>query len=395
MNLLRKRQSLLLLFTIPLLLSCQLLSRFQSSSTESPQATTEVFAVIEEREPATAEPSQEPATIIEPTVAPTQPAPSQDEENQPPPLPANNLGEGEDNATAESAGSDSNGATIYKSPAGYELSHFADWFVADYFGQTIISNNEAALEQGGDLINQPIILIASGNTNGQSAAGLLNAVQRELLIDGQLAPVSPVSPINRPSASGVRSVQRLILPEGNMEVTTEALINGDLYTVAIGLLPEGISQNERDSLRLILESITHTANTFSLTAADYGLTADGVTELNQSLFTTQLGATQTQEIDFGVNQLNVEPGNSALLPFTLAEQADISIVVSPSSSGFDLTVDLQDGAGESILQGGLFLDNGGAGSAERLEDIQLEAGTYTLVVRGFGLTGGSFSVELR
>lgn len=394
MNLPKKQPSVVLLFTIPLLFSCQILSRFQSTPADSSQTNQGSGLVLEEREKVpTAEP--EPETDPEPQPTAT-PVPIQTAAGEaPPPLPSGNDGENGDSESTEDQDSLASGPITFISPAGYELTHFADWFVVDTFGQTVITNRESALEVGGNLIDQPIIFIASGDTDGVSAPGLLNTVQRELLLEGQLANVSPVVPLNRPSASGVRTVQRLILPEGRMDVTTEVLVSGDLYTVAIGLLPEGASQNERDSLRLIMESVTLTKNTFDLTAADYGLTAEGLTDLNLALAESRPLPAEPQPISFGVNQIDLEPGNAAYLSFNLVEQTDISLIVSPTAAGLDLTIDLLNGAGESILLGDAFADSVGAGLAERLEDIQLEAGTYSLLVRGYGLTGGPITVELR
>lgn len=394
MNLLKKQPSVVLLLTIPLLFSCQILSRLQSTPTDSSQTSQGSGLVLEEREKA---PTAEPEPEIEPEPQPTAtPVPIQTAAGEaPPPLPSGNDGENGESESAENQDSSTSGPITFSSPAGYELTHFADWFVTDTFGQTVITNRESTLEVGGNLIDQPIIFVASGNADGISAPGLLTSVQRGLLLEGQLANVSPVVPLNRPSASGVRTVQRLILPEGRMDVTTEVLINGDLYTVAIGLLPEGASQNEQDSLRLIMESITLTTNTFDLTAADYGLTAEGITDLNLALAESRPLPTEPQPLAFGINQIDLEPGNAAYLSFNLAEQTDISLIVSPTGPGLDLTIDLLNGAGESILLGDAYTDSVGAGLAERLEDIQLEAGTYSLLVRGYGLTGGPITIELR
>ena len=102
----------------------------------------------------------------------------------------------------------------------------------------------------------------------------------------------------------------------------------------------------------------------------------------------------TQPIDFGQTQSSVAPGSSTLFEFSIEEPQTVNLTVIPVSPSFDVTIDLLDGESLSLAPEGLMVDEAGAGSAESLEEIALEPGSYQILVRGFALTGGAFTVEL-
>lgn len=372
------KRTQLILFTIPLLLSCQLTSLIGSEdTTENPltqPVETEVVSTELEVDEAASSSTEEP----EPT--PT----SETATNSPPALPSSNV---------EKEVVETSGSIVFQSPAGYELTHFADWIVADYFGQTIITNNEATLENGGALVDQPILIIASGDTQGQSAPGILSSVHRELLNQGRLVPVSPVIPLTRPSGKGLSSQQRILLPEGNIDVISEVLINDGLYTVAIGLLPENTSKIETDSLSLMMESVTLVKGSFDLTKSQYGFSPNGMNQLNQILFQVRPVPEPSKELVVGQTQASVAPTGGTILTFSITEPTTVNLTVIPANVSFDVTVDLLAENNSSLLSGGNALDAAGAGDAERIQAIPLEPGNYRLLVRGFALTGGAFTVE--
>ena len=368
-----------LFYCLPILFGCQLTSLLENTAAPpaEPAPTVEILPTRSTAtQPADPAPTNPPAEPDNPT--PTSPA-----------LPPTETAAITDNTDSIAADN-----IVFVSPGGYQLSHPNSWVAADYFGQTAVTNNAAALDNGSALIDQPMLLIAAGSADGQTAVTILNNVQQELLGDGKLVPISPVLPISSGEAKGMKSTQRLNLPEGALEITTMTLVQGELYVTAVGMIPENTPDTEVAQIEEIIESIQLNSDQYKSTAADYELSAEQITEMNQDLAALRPIPEESLRIDLGETQATLKPADSLAFEFMTDGVNPLNLRVSPDNTNFDLTLDLVDSLGNTILPAGKLLDNGRAGEAESINGLQLAAGSYRIIVRGFGFTGGPFTVSL-
>ncbi|MFT7584518.1 MAG: hypothetical protein ACI9EW_000935 [Cellvibrionaceae bacterium] len=299
-------------------------------------------------------------------------------------------------------GSKDRSILMYKSLAGYQFEHPSEWSVSDYFGQTVITNDSVVLNSGGLLNNQILLLIASGSVevSGPSAEELMVAAQQDILSEylayGNLALISAVEPLTQNGSSGVQATYQLLnTDDENLFIRTTSLINQDLYVVSIAIMLEADKASFDDPLSRILQSIELTADRYLINAADYQLTQTDLKTLNQDL-------SESAELPDSAQMINLDEtvdsqvglGGATVFQFTVASDLTLGLTATPLNTSFDLTVDIIDGSGNSILSDGL-IDNGLRGETESIASVAIPAaGDYQIVIRGFGLSSGEFSLTL-
>ncbi|MFK7800468.1 MAG: hypothetical protein AB8G95_02445 [Anaerolineae bacterium] len=274
-----KIHQLTLLFLLVIsAVSCQVLDRLAPSQPEPGVVVVPTLtpASIDTDIPAdSAETDVQEQESAEPGVNP------EDNENAPPPLPATVPPKSDEEA------GDANDFNLFESPAGYRFQHPAGWDVADYFGQTIATNDPAVLETGTLEDDQLLILFVAGpaEDNAQSAEQLLNAVQQDVLAGylekGSLTALVAAEPLAQGGAIGVQATYQLTTESGgNLRIQAISLIKKDLYVVTMSLQPEG---NQTAQLEETLQSLELTADRYLVDAATYSLTQEELEALNQEL----------------------------------------------------------------------------------------------------------------
>ena len=282
---------------------------------------------------------------------------------------------------------------LFDNPAGYQLIHPADWRAQDVLGQTVLTPIGVDLTQLHAINEHPLVLIAAGPAAGRTAEELSVDIPKALLNDDRLTPVE-VQSIVRGDAQGARAIQVLMRGEETVESVVEAVIREQLFAVALAIMPENTAESDKVAMETILASVSLTKSQFELHPAEYDLSAKRVDALNRSLSDTQNLAGGGEPLTWGESVGRVAAGEAAVYTFAVEEAIFFNLEVVPSSPDFDVTVDLLDSVGNSVLPDSQLLDESAAGEAESLSAVQLSSGNYVLVVRGFALTGGSFALNV-
>lgn len=376
----KNRHIYLLFFLIIPAFACQLLDGILQESSDpagpvTPQAT----------QPAGSAPTSETETIAETE----QPKPtSTAKEDAPPPLPQ-----------IVPRDESESGLTIYESPAGYHFDIPATWMAADYFGQTIATNDQAVLSTGEIANNQLLMLFVAGSVgdDGPTAEQLLETVQKEILAsylaNGSLSSLTAPEPVAQAGSKGVQSTQQLISEEGeSLFIRSLALINRDLYVVFIGMAPEANQEKLDETLVQIADSLALTSGQYLANATTYGLSETELQTLNAELTASAQMPDTAQSIDIGETTGAIESNEVALLQFSAEAGNVISITLTPANRSFDPIIDIIGSAGDSILS--TALDTGAQGQVESIENLSIPTtDNYHIVVRGFGFSSGGFTLQ--
>jgi hypothetical protein len=88
----------------------------------------------------------------------------------------------------------------------------------------------------------------------------------------------------------------------------------------------------------------------------------------------------------------ISSGASHVWHLSVGEGESLAIAVQPGET-FDVMVDVRDGEGESLLDGGR-VDNAGAGEEEQVEVVFPAAGEYFLYILGFEGSTGSYTLRV-
>lgn len=312
--------------------------------------------------------------------------------NSPPPLPPIISP-----AEEELEGADS---IVFESGAGYSFTYPNGWAVSDYFGQTIAANDPAVFDAAELMSGQLLLLVTAGTvgTNGPSVEQIMVTVQEDLLagylVEGRLSQLSAFDLSNQRGSSGIESTYLLETNDAkNLFVHTISLIRGDLYVVAIGLVPEEDQQLQEQVLIQVLESVELTADHYLADAADYGLTQPELKGLDGELTSGLELPDPLKVIEFGETIAVVGRDGVVVLQFSAVADTSITLLLTPNNAGFDPAFDVIDSNNESILADGK-VDDGLAGEAESA-DLKIPAtGNYRIVIRGFGFSGGEFELQL-
>ena len=368
-------------FLIIPVFACQILDNLLGESSDpagptTPQAT-QVSEVIVPSETDTLDQNAEPV----PTVATAT--------ESPPPLPQivpKEEGEG--------------GFTMYESPAGYRFDIPATWTAADYFGQTIATNDPAVLNTGELASNQLLMLFVAGayEDSNVSAEQLLEDVQNDILAsylaEGSLNTLTDPEPAAQAGSKGIQVTQQLSGGNGeNLFIRSLALINRNLYVVFIGLAPDANQEKIDETLIQVADSLSLTAGEYLADATTYGLSEAELQTLNSELTASAKIPDVAQAIDFGETSGSIGTNEVALLQFSAEAGRSIDITITPINTNFDPIIDIIGSAGESILPEAL--DAGAQGQTESIENLSIPTtDNYRIVVRGFGFSSGEYTLQL-
>ena len=292
------------------------------------------------------------------------------------------------------------GLTMYESPAGYRFDIPATWTAADYFGQTIATNDPAVLSTGELTNNQLLMLFVAGayNDSNVSAEQLLEDVQNNILAsylaEGSLSPLTGPEPAAQAGAKGVQTTHQLSGDNGeNLFVRSLALISRNLYVVFIGIAPETNQEKLDETLIQIADSLALTSGEYLASATTYGLSEAELQALNSELTASAWMPDTARSIDFGETTGSIGANEVALLQFSAEAGSSIDIALTPKNANFDPIIDIIGSAGESILLAAL--DTGAQGEAESIENLSIPTtDNYRIVVRGFGFSNGEFTLQL-
>ena len=362
--------------------ACQLLDNFLQESSDpagppTPQPT-------QSTDTSTTQSAEETAVEEEQTATTTAPA-----TEAPPPLPQ-----------IVPRDKEEDGLTMYESPAGYRFNIPATWTAADYFGQTIATNDSMVLDTGELTNNQVLMLFVAGSVddNGLSAEQLLETVQNDILAsylaNGSLNNLTDPEPAAQAGSKGVQVTQQLTDDNGeNLFIRSLALISRNLYVVFIGIAPEDNREKLDETLIQVADSLALTSGEYLASASTYGLSEAELQSINAELTASAKLPETAQPIDFGETIGSVGPNEVAWLQFSAEAGNIINITLSPESPNFDPIIDIVGSAGESVLP--IALDLSSQGQPESIENLEIPTtDNYRIVVRGFGFSSGDFTLQL-
>lgn len=286
----------------------------------------------------------------------------------------------------------------YISRSGYGFYHPADWLVAEYFGQAVVTDDAQILNRSGTLGERPLIILLTGSVGELpgTAPERLELLQLEILstlAEGALpTQITLDNEHSQYGSDGSKGTYELPADDQSYTIQSVSLTRSDIYVVGLAIMQTDQVDKYLATAENILSTVQLLSDSYNVSPASYGLSAEEVSQLEQDIQNLSSVATSTQPISLG-ETIRASTVNGPIIFEFSSEGGTVNVTVDPDSQMFDPVIDVLDSNGDSILTNGP-VDQALAGSAETAAVQLPAAGVYQVLVRGFGFSGGEFSIVL-